>query len=64
MPKRHQVLSDLHWNYNHINDSYSILKLKRTFHNSIKEDYDIVLISGDVFESSIMKWDINPYIIL
>lgn len=61
------VLSDLHWNYHDIHDSYSILKLKRIFHNFIKEDYDIVLISGDIFESSIMKYNnpfVNPYIIL
>lgn len=61
------ILSDLHISYPTISDSFAILKLKRSFDNNIKEDYDVVAISGDIFESSIMKYNnpfVNPYVIL
>ena len=44
------VLSDLHINIDFINTQFKLGKYKRILENNIKEDYDLVLISGDTFE--------------
>ena len=63
------IFSDLHFNVAQIADKFRIAKLKRTIEDQISMqgifDYDLVLISGDVFESSIMKHpEINPLEVL
>ena len=44
------ILSDLHINIDFINTQFKLGKYKRILKNNIKEDYDLVLISGDTFE--------------
>lgn len=52
------VLADLHINTKVFMNNFDFNKFKRTIKNNIKEDYDIVLIAGDLCESSICNRDI------
>ena len=53
------VLSDLHLQTIVFTDIFRFEKTKRILQNQIKGEYDIVLISGDIFESSIYRNDVN-----
>lgn len=46
------VLSDLHINKNYYSSRFYLDKYKRILKNNIPVNYDLVLISGDVFEST------------
>lgn len=58
------ILSDLHINQEYYNDIFGQKKYKKILENQIKEDFDIVLIAGDVFEHRIMNTKQNPFDIL
>ena len=59
------ILSDLHIDSTYYSSIFYVKKYKRILEDNIIGDYDIVIISGDVFEASIMKYkDINPFDIL
>lgn len=50
------ILSDLHISANTVSSQFKLDKLKRTFQNQINEEYDMVIISGDVFEHNVIKY--------
>lgn len=55
-------LADLHLHF--IHDAYSVTNFKNTLKNQIleKEDFDCIVISGDIFESEIRYYsNFNPY---
>lgn len=58
------ILSDLHIGNQFYRNEFSLLKYKRLLQTNIKEDYDMVVISGDVFQHTIMRTNISPYSIL
>ena len=53
------VLSDLHLQTIVFTDIFRFEKTKRILQNQINGEYDVVLISGDIFESSIYRHDVN-----
>lgn len=53
------VLSDLHLSSEIFSQNYKRNKIKRIFSNIILEDYDIVLIAGDIVESSAYKFHLK-----
>lgn len=44
------ILSDLHIAANYVTSQFKLEKYKRILKDNVKNDYDVVLISGDVFE--------------
>lgn len=50
------ILSDLHISPETVSSSYQLEKYKRILKNQITSEYDIVLISGDVFEHQVPKY--------
>ena len=44
------VLADLHISHDYFVSSYKLEKFKRILHSNIPNNYDIILIAGDVFE--------------
>lgn len=58
------ILSDLHISAEYYFSGFKNTKYKRILNDFIKDDYDIVIISGDVFECSIMRVNENPFDLL
>lgn len=54
------VTADLHLNSKCLAEQFYLKKQKRIIDSIIPKDAELILIAGDVIESSILKYDINP----